>query len=221
MMGRRAYQIESSAAEMQVVGKRHFGLKAIPPGGGGGRQVTRELFETLLLWKASVPLDANGDASVEVPLNDSLTSFRIVAIANSGADRFGTGFATIRSTQDLMLLSGVSPIIRNGDSFAAEFTVRNASEHAFDAIVNAKIDGLAQVPTAQKLALGPGQGKSIAWNVAVPAGVRELKYHVDASVEHGPPDHLLIAQRGIPAVPVRKVQAKLLRLAEPVLQPIA
>ena len=221
MMGRRAYQIETSAAEMEVVGKRHFGLKAIPPGGGGGRQITRELFDTLLLWKASVRLDDNGDATVEVPLNDSLTSFRIVAIADSGADRFGTGSATIRSTQDLMLLSGVSPIIRNGDSFAAEFTVRNASEHAFDAIVTAKIDGLAQVPAPQKIALGPGQGKSIAWNVAVPAGVDELKYHVDASVAHGPQDHLLIAQRVIPTVPVRTFQATLLRLEKPVSQPVA
>ncbi|HSU90396.1 MAG TPA: alpha-2-macroglobulin family protein, partial [Sporolactobacillaceae bacterium] len=221
MMGRRAYQIETSAAEMQVVGKRHFGLKAIPPGGGGGRQITRQLFDTLLLWKASVSLDANGDASVEVPLNDSLTSFRIVAIADSGADRFGTGFATIRSTQDLMLLSGVSPIIRNGDSFAAEFTVRNASERAFEATVNAKIDGLAQNPVAQRLALGPGEGKSVSWNVEVPAGAHELKYHVDASVEHGPQDHLLIAQRVISAAPVRTFQATLLRLDKPLVQPVA
>src|SRR5260370_24568141 len=221
MMGRRAYQIETSAAEMQVVGKRHFGLKAIPPGGGGGRQITRELFDTLLLWKASVPRDANGDASVEVPLNDSLTSFRIVAIADSGPDRFGTGSATIRSTQDLMLLSGGSPIIRNGDSFAAEFTVRNASERAFDATVNAKIDGLAQKPAAEKLALGPGEGKSISWSVKVPVGVGELKYHVDANVEHRPQDHLLIVQRVIPAVPVRTFQATLLRLEKPIIQPVA
>ena len=221
MMGRRAYQVETSTAEMQVVGKRHFGIKAIPPGGGGGHQITRELFDTLLLWKASVALDANGDASIEVPLNDSLTSFRIVAIANSGADQFGTGFASIRSTQDLMLLSGVSPIIRNGDSFAAEFTVRNASERAFDATVNAKIDGLAQVPPPQKLSLAPGQGTTISWNVAVPAVVRELKYHVDASVEHGPSDHLLITQRVIPAVPVRALQATLLQLDKPIVQPVA
>jgi uncharacterized protein YfaS (alpha-2-macroglobulin family) len=221
MMGRRAYQVETSTAEMQVVGKRHFGLKAIPPGGGGGRNITRELFDTLLLWKASVPLDSNGDATVEVPLNDSLTSFRIVAIADAGPDAFGTGFATIRSTQDLMLLSGVSPIIRNGDSFAAEFTVRNASEHAFDATVNAKIDGLANLPPPQKLALGPGEGRSILWNVAVPERVSELKYHVDASVEHGPADHLLITQRVIAAVPVRTYQATLMRLEKPLVQPVA
>ena len=221
MMGQRPYQVETSVAEMQVVGKRHFGLKAIPPGGGGGRQITRQLFDTLLLWNASVPLDSAGDASIEVPLNDSLTSFRIVAIANAGSDQFGTGFASIRSTQDLMLLSGVSPIIRNGDSFAAEFTVRNASERAFDATVSAKIDGLAQVPPPQKLALAPGQGTSISWNVAVPTVVQELKYHVDASVEHGPSDHLLITQRVIPAVPVRAFQATLLRLDKPIAQPVA
>ena len=70
---------------MQVIGKRHFGLKAFPPGGGGGKQSTRELFDTLLLWKARLPLDANGEASVEVPLNDSITSFRIVAVATGGS----------------------------------------------------------------------------------------------------------------------------------------
>ncbi len=54
MMDQRPYQVETSTAEMQVVGRRHYGLKAIPPGGGGGRQITRELFDTLLLWKANV-----------------------------------------------------------------------------------------------------------------------------------------------------------------------
>ncbi len=85
MMGRRGYGVRTSTAQMQVIGKRHFGLKALAQGGGGGRQNTRELFDTLLLWKARLPLDANGEASVEVPLNDSITSFRIVAVA----DRWG------------------------------------------------------------------------------------------------------------------------------------
>src|SRR5208283_1487107 len=142
MMGRRSYQIETSTAQMQVVGKRHYGLKAIPPGGGGGRQVTRKLFDTLLLWKARVPLDANGDATVEVPLNDSLTSFRVVAIASAAAGLFGTGAASIKSTQDLMILPGISPIIRLGDAFMAEFTVRNASERRLDVGVIGDIVGL-------------------------------------------------------------------------------
>ena len=75
MMGRRSYAVETATAQMHVVGKRHYGLKALPQGGGGGRQPTRELFDTLLLWRARVPLDADGTATVEVPLNDSLTAF--------------------------------------------------------------------------------------------------------------------------------------------------
>ncbi len=54
-----------------------------------------------------------------------------------------------------MLFSGVSPIIRTGDSFDAQFTVRNASERAFEASVSAKVDGLAsRAATGSKAATG-------------------------------------------------------------------
>jgi alpha-2-macroglobulin len=222
MMGRRPYQVDTATAQMQVVGKRHYGLKALPPGGGGGRRITRELFDTLLLWKATVPLDAAGNASIDVPLNDSLTSFRIVAIASGGVGMFGTGDALIQSTQDLMILPGVSPIIRTGDSFDAEFTVRNASERAFAATVNAKIEGVANQPAAQTLDLAPGQGKTIDWKVAVPTGVSELRYHVEAtSGTGGPSDHLKITQRVLPVVPVRTYQATLMRWEKPIAEPVA
>ena len=223
MMGERSYQIETSTAQMQVVGKRHYGLKAIPPGGGGGRQITRELFDTLLLWKAAVTLDEHGEAEVEVPLNDSLTSFKIVAVASAGTGQFGTGDTEIRSTQDLMVFSGISPIIRTGDAFDAQFTVRNASERAFEASVSAKVDGLAaaQQPV-QKLQLGPGDGNTVSWKIDVPLGAQELKYHVDATtVAGGPSDHLLITQRVVKAVPVRTYQATLIRWEHPLEQPVA
>jgi uncharacterized protein YfaS (alpha-2-macroglobulin family) len=79
MMNERPLEVWTSTAQMQVVGKRHYGRKAVVHGGGGGRAGARELFDTLVLWKGRVRLDANGRARIEVPLNDSLTSFRIVA----------------------------------------------------------------------------------------------------------------------------------------------
>ncbi len=221
MMGRRPYQVETATASMQVVGKRHFGLKALPPGGGGGRAITRELFDTLLLWRASVALDAHGEATVEIPLNDSLTSFRIVAVVSAGAGQFGTGAAVIRSTQDLQLLSGVSPIIRTGDSFGAEFTVRNASERALDVTVGGHVEGIGGSQAAQTLKLAPSEGRSITWNITVPDGVNQLTYHVDAVAAEGPQDHLKISERVLPAVPVRVTQATLLRLDTPIVQPVA
>ena len=53
MMGERPIEVWTSTAQMQVVGKRHYGRKAVPPGGGGGRARARELFDTLLLWQAA------------------------------------------------------------------------------------------------------------------------------------------------------------------------
>jgi len=110
MMNERGIEVYTSTAQMQVVGKRHYGRKALPDGGGGGGQAARELFDTLLLWRGRIPLNAEGAAEVEVPLNDSLTSFRLVAIASAGADLFGTGEASIRTTQDVMLHAGLAPL---------------------------------------------------------------------------------------------------------------
>jgi uncharacterized protein YfaS (alpha-2-macroglobulin family) len=111
MIRKRAYGVETATAQMQIIGKRHFGKKAAPAGGGGGQFPTRELLDTLLLWQPRVVLDANGEATVDVPLNDALTSFRIVAVADvvqgAQAALFGTGRATIRTTQDLQIVSGV------------------------------------------------------------------------------------------------------------------
>src|SRR6185369_15223930 len=127
--------------QTQVVGKRHYGRKAVPAGGGGGRQATRELFDTLLLWRGRVALDDGGRATVEVPLTDALTSFRIVAVATSGLDRFGTGATSIRTTQDLMLLAGVPPLVRTGDAFPAEVTVRNTTAAALDVTLRGTVRG--------------------------------------------------------------------------------
>ncbi len=225
MMTRRGEEVETSTAQMQVIGKRHFGRKALAAGGGGGRQSARELFDTLLLWKARVPLDDDGRATVEIPLNDSLTSFRIVAIASSGAGLFGTGAASVRSTQDLMLLSGLPPLVREGDTFRAITTVRNASQRSLHATLSASVD--AKPSAAKKLAaldtreidLAAGESREVAWDVTVPINATTLDWRVDA-VESGAAaaeparDALKVSQRVVPATPERTFQATIFQLAD-------
>src|SRR5256885_9538700 len=53
MLRRREWGVQTSTAQMEVIGRRHYGRKAVAAGGGGGRSQTRELFETLLLWNPS------------------------------------------------------------------------------------------------------------------------------------------------------------------------
>jgi len=209
MMGRRGYEVVTSTAQMQVVGKRHFGLKAFPHGGGGGRQVTRELFDTLLLWKARVLLNDKGEALVEIPLNDSLTSFRIVAVATGGTGMFGTGQASIKTTQDLMILSGIPPLVREGDIFRAGFTIRNASSRNMELDINAKMK-LADEKELDPLheSLLPGEAKEIGWDIKVPYGVEAMSYEVNVKEKDGNArDSLKVKQKVVEAVPVRTFQA--------------
>jgi alpha-2-macroglobulin len=213
MMGRRGYGVRTSTAQMHVVGKRHFGQKALPAGGGGGRQLTRELFDTLLIWKARLPLDSEGRAEVEIPLNDSLTRFRIVAIASGAMDRFGTGAAWIRTTQDLMILSGVAPVVREGDRIRSEFTIRNASRQQLDPTVSIRVSGISAQPAQQRLSLAPGDSKVIGWDLQAPVGVTSLRYELTAEAG-GIADRLAIDQRVVPAVPVQVFQATIASLEE-------
>jgi uncharacterized protein YfaS (alpha-2-macroglobulin family) len=209
LMGRRGYSIRTATAQMNVIGKRHFGLKALPQGGGGGKSLTRELFDTLLLWQGRVALDRRGEASVEIPLNDSLTSFRVVAVATGGVDRFGTGDASFRTTQDLMIFSGIPPLVRQGDKFVSTFTVRNATERPMQVHVAARIDPPAGTAGAQDIAVGAGESREIRWNLTAPAGVDALKYEIEAAGAAGAADKLTVAQKVLPAIPVRTLQATL------------
>lgn len=216
MMGRRPYEVMTSTAQMQVVGKRHFGLKALPQGGGGGKQTTRELFDSLLYWNARVPLDGNGEAEIEIPLNDSLTSFRIAAVANGGEDLFGTGEATIRTTQDVMILPGLPPLVREGDRFRAEVTVRNGTDRPMEVTVSAAVSGGAGALDSQQVSLAPAEAREVGWDVPVPYGIESLTWEVNArSTDNAAGDRVRVTQKVIPAVPVRTIQATIAQLSRP------
>ncbi len=223
MMAARGYEVDTATAQMQVVGKRHYGLKALPAGGGGGNQVTRELFDTLLLWKGRVALDNNGEAAVEIPLNDSLTSFRVAAIASGGAEFFGTGYATFRTTQDLQLLPGLPSLVREGDRFRAAVTVRNSTDRpmtvsAWATHTPVEDPEAAALRAGGRLAgkklpewtgtLSPGEAREIGWDANVPAGLEALQWEFAAAEKGGKAaDRLLVRQRVVAATPVRVFQA--------------
>jgi len=213
MMGRRGYEVQTATAQMQVIGKRHYGLKALPSGGGGGRQITRELFDTLLLWKGRVALDANGEACVEIPLNDSITGFRIAAVATGGQSLFGTGSASIQSTQDLMVFPGLAPLVREGDRFHAEFTIRNTMQKSAEIEASASAEGISDSLAPLRVPLAAGEAKPIGWDIQIPAGLSTIQWEVEVG-EKGSPrkDRIKVSQKVIPAVPVRTLRATIAQL---------
>ncbi|MGH8573471.1 MAG: alpha-2-macroglobulin family protein, partial [Gammaproteobacteria bacterium] len=168
-----------------------------------------------------VALDEQGQARVEVPLNDSLTSFRIVAVASAASDLFGSGGTAVRTTQDLMLISGLPPVVREEDRFRGGFTVRNATQEAMEVSLAAQVlqslaAGAPQalggpLPT-QSLSLEPGEAQEAAWEMTAPLAARQLLWEIEAR-SHDASDRLRVSQRVIEAVPVRIYQATLFQIA--------
>jgi uncharacterized protein YfaS (alpha-2-macroglobulin family) len=231
MIQQRSWGVETSTGQSEIIGRRHYGRKAVAAGGGGGKNATRELFDTLLLWKDRVVLDANGEAVVEVPLNDSLTSFKLVAIADAGVQQFGSGSTSIRVTQDLQLLAGLPPLVREGDQFSAMLTLRNTTGREMK--VRATLQGSAQsgseitrTPLAfapQEVVVAAGGAKEITWGVAVPADAFSVTWEAAAEELGGEKakDRVKLTQLVSPAVPLRVLQATLQQLDGPVSIPIA
>ena len=220
MLQRRAWGVETSTAQMEIVGRRHYGRKAVPTGGDGGRgSPTRELLDTLLLWNPRVQLDAQGQARIEVPLNDALTTFQIVGVADMGTGLFGTGQTAIRATQDLQIISGLPPLVREGDQFRAMLTLRNTTQKPMKVELTPRATLLELKP--QTLDIPAGEAREAHWDVTAPpqlahtraeALMWEIEAHDTAS---GARDALKVSQRIIPAVPLKVQQATLVQLDQP------
>ena len=217
MMARRGIEVETSTAQMQVVGKRHYGRKAVTSGGGGGRQSARELFDTRVYWQARVKLDDKGEAEVQFPLNDSLTAFRIVAVANVNVGRFGTGETSIQTQQDLILQSGLAPVVREGDKYSAYVTVRNGSERSMKVAVKAVVSSLTD-PAPQTVTLNAGETKELVFPVNIPFGINKLNWEISAAEDGNSKasDRMKLSQSVIEAIPVRTFQATFFQLDHPI-----
>ncbi|SEJ15777.1 hypothetical protein SAMN05518853_101811 [Variovorax sp. OK202] len=219
MLQRRSWGVSTSTAQMEIVGRRHYGRKAVPAGGGGGKGQTRELLETLLVWNPKVVLDANGQAVVTVPLNDALTTFKIVAVADSGTSLFGTGQTSIQATQDLQIISGLPPLVREDDQFRAQITLRNTTQKPMKVEATPRATLLTLEP--QTVDIPAGEAREVAWTVTAPAQLAQTRaeailWEIEAKdTIGGARDALKVRQRIVPSVPLTVQQATLVQVDGP------
>ncbi|MCG6141288.1 alpha-2-macroglobulin family protein [Leptospira mtsangambouensis] len=223
MMGTRPHSVGTSTAQSQIIGKRHFGLKAKPEGGGGGKQSTRSLFDTLVYWKGKAIVGKDGKLKFSFPLNDSLTSFRIVAVATSGVKEFGTGMAKIQTTQKIQSFSGIPPVVRLGDTLRHEVTLRNAGESKEQLRLRLSVTDLKSGAESKEdletksAILGSGETKVIVWDLTVPDNTTKRKFHLEVSSPNGTVlDQLSVEQTVLPVDKERVYQAGLFLYETPI-----
>lgn len=253
MMEPRELSVETASAVTRVLGRRRWG--PVREGGsaadaeealgkldrlfkhsmkmGGdvdgegieGKNAVRANFDSLVLWRGRVAMNGDGEAELEVPLNDALTRFRIVAMAHAGADRFGTGEATIRTVQPVALFSGLPPAVHEGDEFDAQFSVRNTGDGPVTLELNAAVSVLGGAPLEalrpQSLRLQPGETAKPVWRIQVPADAERLHWEIGVRDQNGSAlDTLKAEQRVLPVTPVRVQQATLARIDQPYQLPL-
>ncbi len=101
------------------------------PGGGGGDDDSgngvRSDFRILAAWSASVKVGEDGEASVPLKLPQSLTAYRVIAVATSGADRFGSDDSELRISTPFQVRPALPRFVSIGDRFEAGAVVQNLS----------------------------------------------------------------------------------------------
>jgi alpha-2-macroglobulin len=129
----KALQVMNEDTRQRIISRRVLTPKGETDGGGGGAEASagtmRKDFRVLAFWLGSVTTDADGHASVEVKLPESLTTYRIMAVAGDRQSRFGAGDTEVRINKPVTLKPTWPRFLAVGDTahFGAVVTSQLAS----------------------------------------------------------------------------------------------
>lgn len=129
----------------------------------------RTNFGALAVFDPSVVTDASGKATIDVPLPDSLTRYRVMVVAVAGADRFGSTESNITARLALIVRPSAPRFLNFGDTAQLPVVVQNQTDTAMPVDLVLQTDNLTVTGSA-------GQ------HVVVPANARiEVRFAVSAA----------------------------------------
>lgn len=158
-------------------------------GGGGGRDgadILRSQFRTTAFFLGSVVTDDAGRAVANAKLPDNLTTFRVMAVAVTRADRFGSGAATLLVTRPLVARAALPRFLRPGDVAEAGTVVNLRNGNAAQATVNVSVQGGATITgkLSQSTTLEAGRGREVRFPIrAVPSERAVFRFDVKSGKE--------------------------------------
>jgi hypothetical protein len=166
-------EAEFAAAEEGLADEdagRLAGFSDDAAGGSAGDDAidVRTNFDALALFEPEVATGADGTATVELTLPDSLTRYRVMVVAVSGVDEFGSTESNITARLPLMARPSAPRFLNFGDQFELPVVVQNQTD------ADLEVDVVVQTAN---LTLTAGAGR----RVTVPANDRiEVRFPVAA-----------------------------------------
>ena len=147
--------VANADSRMDILVRRAFGTDKGEVGGGGGYAESeaadvRQDFRTTVFFEPDLETDTSGKAKVSFTLPDSLTRFRVMAVASTKDDSFGRGRADFRVTKPLLLKPALPRFARVGDRFEAGVVVHDGGSGSGKVTVTAKGAGVDLVGEGRK-----------------------------------------------------------------------
>jgi uncharacterized protein YfaS (alpha-2-macroglobulin family) len=172
---RAPLSVETAETRHFVVGQRVYGDKGDEPGGGVAEMARaaaplslsevelRGDFQYTAFWNPSVLTDTNGHAEFTFTLPDNLTTFRVMAVAQTKDSRFGRTEDHFRVAKKLLVQPSLPRFARTGDEFRGGVVVHNHSDKAGDVVVECNAEGIVldEEEAIRKFSLKSGEGREV------------------------------------------------------------
>ena len=120
--------------------------------GGGGRNDTRKNFLACAFWNATLRTDAAGRVTAPFKAPDNLTRFRVIAVAHTAKQQFGSGESGFNINKPLMVEPSLPRFANIGDEITLRALVHNQSKRAGEVRVELALDDHA-------VSLSPSDGE--------------------------------------------------------------
>ncbi|MCZ2112785.1 MAG: Ig-like domain-containing protein [Anaerolineae bacterium] len=132
----------------------------------GGEENVRKDFKDTAYWEARLMTDAGGRASVEVPLPDNVTTWRMHSKAATTDTRVGQGGADIIARLPLIIRPVTPRFFTVGDSLSLSANVNNNTDADIEATVTLEASGLSIDGPAGQTVTVPANGRAlVSWPV--------------------------------------------------------
>jgi len=157
-------------AELMPVTEDH--MEAVPAPGGDGEDVLRRRlnpikanrFKPVALWRAALPLDANGQAAIALELPEFNGELRLMAVAYN-AEQTGSTSMPVKVKRDLIVQPALPRFLAIGDRSEGTVTLYNEGAAPLETTLRTVCGGPLRAEIADHRISLPAGG---ATNVAIP-----------------------------------------------------
>jgi uncharacterized protein YfaS (alpha-2-macroglobulin family) len=159
----------------------------------GGAEELRSDFSETAFWEPHILLEADGSATVEFEVPDSVTEWNVWVHAVTDDLKGGSTTRRAQSVKELMVRPYLPRFLREGDRATLKVVVNNAGEEAFDGALNFSLfdpetdedlrelfDLTPEQTSGIPFSVEAGTGADLSFPITVPARVGTVAFKVTA-----------------------------------------